>query len=167
MNTERQEQRIGPILSKEFQKSWNILRQAIENISEDYWITIVNGWSFSWTIYHLIETAEFYSRSTPLGMEWGKRIGINWKLDSEDEINDKKSKITKETLLIYLKEIEKKISDLLNNTNDNDLFNTDGFDNGNLYFIEKALYLLRHNMHHIGELNKALRDVNCQRISWC
>ncbi|UCG01261.1 MAG: DinB family protein [Candidatus Heimdallarchaeota archaeon] len=166
MNPNRQERKIGPIISKEFQNSWNMLRQAVENISDEFWLTTINEWSFSWTIYHIIETAEFYSHSTPLGMEWGKYAGINWEVDSEDEINKKKSLITKEVILNYLEDIEKRISNYFTNVTDYDLFDTDGFDNGNLYVIEKMIYLLRHNMHHIGELNKVLRDSNCQRISW-
>lgn len=167
MNPETRLQRISPVLSKEFQNSWNILRQAIENIAEEFWLTTINDWSFSWITYHIIETAEFYSRNTPLGMKWGKQAGINWETDSEDEINKKKTNITKASLLRYLKEIENKITDILNNFSDDDFFNTDRFDQGNLYVLEKMLYLLRHNMHHIGELNKVLRDLNCQRISWC
>lgn len=133
MNQETQLKRIGPLLSKEFQNSWNMLREAIENIAEEFWSTTINDWSFSWTIYHIIETAEFYNRNTPLGMEWGKRVGINWETDSEEVISNRKLNITKETLVDYLKEIETQIADNLINFNDEDLFNTDGFDNGNLY----------------------------------
>jgi len=166
MSTENQGKRIGVILSKEFQNSWSMLRQAIENITEEFWQTTVNDWSYSWNIYHIIETAEFYSRNTPQGMEWGKRANINWEIDSEDEINNKKSKVTKGFLLQYLEEVEKRISDILINSTDDEFFNTDGFDQGNLFVFEKLIYLLRHNMHHIGELNKVLRDSNNERISW-
>jgi hypothetical protein len=166
MRIKDQGTKIGPILSQEFHNSWNMLRQAIENITEEFWMTAINDWSFSWNIYHIIETAEFYSRNTPLGMEWGERAGINWEMDTEEEINKKKLRITKEFLLNYLEEIEDKITNILTNTKDDDFFKTDEFDQGTLYVFEKFVYLLRHNMHHIGELNKALRDSNNQRISW-
>ena len=32
--------------------------------------------------------------------------------------------------------------------------------------LDKYLYLLRHNLMHMGELNKALRDHNCPRLKW-
>jgi len=166
MSTENQGKRIGVILSREFQNSWSMLREAIENITEEFWQTSENDWSYSWNIYHIIETAEFYSRNTPQGMEWGKRANINWEIDSEEEINNKKSQITKEFLLQYLEEVEKRISDILINSTDDEFFNTDEFDQGNLFVLEKLIYLLRHNMHHIGELNKVLRDSNNERISW-
>ncbi len=164
MEDKTQTTRIGAIISKEFQNSWNILRQAIKNIKDEYWFTVAKDWSFSWTVYHIIETAEFYSRNQPEGMEWGKRAGINWETDSEEEINQKKSNLTKENLLIYLGEVEDRIVNLLNNYTDEELFTTDGFDGGNLVIFEKWIYSLRHIMHHNGELNKVLRDSDCQRI---
>ncbi|MFX1516458.1 MAG: DinB family protein [Promethearchaeota archaeon] len=166
MSTENQGKRIGVILLKEFQNSWSMLRQAINNISEEFWLTTVNDWSYSWNIYHIIETAEFYSRNTPHGMKWGKRANINWEIDSEEEITKKKSRITKGFLLQYLEEVEQVISDVLTNSTDEEFFDTDEFDQGDLLVFEKLIYLLRHNMHHIGELNKVLRDSNSQRISW-
>ncbi|MFX0121272.1 MAG: DinB family protein [Promethearchaeota archaeon] len=166
MNNLKPEKKIGSILAKEFQNSWNMLRQALENITEENWFTKINDWSYSWNVFHIIETAEFYSRDTPIGMNWGERAGINWETNSEDEINRKLSNITKESLLPYLEEIENRILVILNTSTDDDFFKVDSFDQGNLFVLEKMIYLLRHNMHHIGELNKALRDSNCQRISW-
>ncbi|MFX0141474.1 MAG: DinB family protein [Candidatus Hodarchaeota archaeon] len=166
MNPESQKKRVGPILSKEFKNSWCILRQAIENIPDKYWLKSVNDWSFSLTIYHIIETAEFYSRDTPEGMKWGKRAGINLETDSNEMIDRKQANITKELLLVYLGEIEEQIAKYIENFKDDDLYEKDGFDPHLKSILEKLLYLLRHNMHHIGELNKTLRDWDCQRISW-
>lgn len=167
MKPESQKLSVGLILSKEFKNSWNILRQAIENITDEHWLEIVNDWSFSWTVCHIIETAEFYSRNTPEGMEWGKITGINHETDTDEMKIQKQARITKELLLNYLDEIEERITTYIENTSDEDLFEKDGFDPHLKSILEKLLYLLRHNMHHIGELNKALRDWNCQRISWC
>lgn len=158
--------RIGSILSKEFKNSWNMLRQGIENISEELWNVTVNEWSYVWTVYHIIETAEYYSRSTPKGMAWGRRAGINWEIDSEEIIDQKKLDLTKTKLLNYLEEIEDRITDLLENSSDQYFFETDDFDDGSLLILEKLLYLLRHNMFHLGELNKVLRNANCKRMRW-
>lgn len=147
---------IGLLLSRQFSSSWKMLHQAIENAPDIYWLKWDNDWSFSWNIYHIIETADYYKRSTPKGMEWGKKAGGK----------TKKTKITKEQLLVYLEEVEYQISDLLEKSSDEDLLGTDEFDDGHLVILEKLLYLLRHNMHHIGELNKALRDWECERIKW-
>ena len=166
MTPETQNNRIEPVLSQEYQRSWHILRQAIGSISDEYWITTAKEWSFSWTVYHIIETADFYSQNTPENMEWGKNAGINWETDTDEIINQKKSQITKKHLLKYLETIENRVIKLFEDINDDGLFGTDGFNGGTLVILEKLLYLLRHNMFHIGELNKVLRDSNCQRISW-
>ncbi|UCE14762.1 MAG: DinB family protein [Candidatus Heimdallarchaeota archaeon] len=158
--------RIGPVLSREFKSSWNMLRKGIESISEELWNVTVNEWSYGWTAYHIIETAEFYSRNTPKGMTWGKKAGINWEVDSNEIIAQKKSDLTKTMLFSYLEEIENRLIDLLENSSDQYFFETDEFDNGSLLILEKLLYLLRHNMIHLGELNKVLRDRNCKRIRW-
>ncbi|MFX1284571.1 MAG: DinB family protein [Promethearchaeota archaeon] len=166
MSKKGQKDNIGLVLSNQFASSWKMLRQAIKNVPDTYWSKEINDWSFSWNIYHIIETADYYKQSTPTGMEWGKRVNINLKADSENTIKQKKAKITKDQLLGYLEEIEDQVSDLLENSSDEELLGKDEFDDGHLIILEKILYLLRHNMHHIGELNKALRDWQCERIKW-
>ncbi|MHA1975473.1 MAG: DinB family protein [Candidatus Hodarchaeales archaeon] len=157
---------MGNVLSEEFRHSWQILRQAIENISIDDWNKNMTDWSFSSTVYHIIETADFYIGNTPEGMEWGKRAGFSWEEDDEETISTRLSSLTKAYLIDYLNEIENEISHFLEESTEQDLFSTDEFDDGNLLIIKKMLYLLRHNMHHIGELNKTLRDCGSRRINW-
>jgi uncharacterized damage-inducible protein DinB len=143
-----------------------MLRQAITNIPEREWSNRKKDWSFSHTIYHIIETADFYIGDTPEGMEWGKRAGYSWENDNEEVILKRISSLTKEYLLEYLDEIEIEVSQFLEESSEQDLFSTDEFDHGNLLIIKKLLYLLRHNMHHIGELNKVLRGTDSTRIKW-
>jgi uncharacterized damage-inducible protein DinB len=126
----------------------------------------MTDWSFSSTVYHIIETADFYIGNTPEGMEWGKRAGFSWEEDDEETISTRLSSLTKAYLIDYLNEIENEISHFLEESTEQDLFSTDEFDDGNLLIIKKMLYLLRHNMHHIGELNKTLRDCGSRRINW-
>ena len=64
-----------------------------------------------------------------------------------------------------MKEIEKRITEIFDSEDDLELLNKDNF-HWFQSIYEKYLYLLRHDMHHIGELNKALRDWKCTRISW-
>ncbi|MFQ6126147.1 MAG: DinB family protein [Candidatus Heimdallarchaeota archaeon] len=162
----RQTKEIGLVLLNQFNSSWKMLRQAIEIIGDENWSKTANNWSFVWTVYHIIETADYYRRNTPKGMEWGKRAGINWETDSEEIIEQKKIAITKAQVLAYLEDVKTQIIHFLENATDPDLLTTNDFDEGKLLILEKMLYLLRHNMHHIGELNKALRDWKSQRIQW-
>lgn len=143
-----------------------MLYQAVQNASETLWLKNINEWSFSWVSYHIIETADFYSRDTPNGMEWGKYTGINWKTDTEKEILEKKSSITKQSLLSYLEAIESRITQVLELRSESELFSKDGFEEFFPSILEKFLYLLRHDTYHLGELSKALRDHECKRLKW-
>jgi hypothetical protein len=155
---------IGNELVKQFNSNWNMLRQAIDKAPIELW-SETGEWSYSWNVYHIIETAAFYNRDTPEGMEWGKKAGISWENDSESTIIEKKSEITKEGLIIYLEETKNRISSKLKSLKDPEWLKKDDF----AWFdsiMEKYLYSLRHDMHHIGELNKTLRDRECERIKW-
>ena len=166
MNAENDTKRIGYVLSSQFNNSWRMLRQAINSITDEYWSRTTNDWSFSWNIYHIIETAEFYIRDSPNGMNWGYHAGINWNSDSENITNEKKQNISKDRLLNYLKDIEDRVDQFLRNSSNDYLYGTDDFDEGTLPILDKIIYLLRHSMFHIGELSKFLRDSNCVRIKW-
>ena len=165
MKEKEELQPISRILLNQFQDKWRMLKQTIEKIPEE---KIHNGkgdWTYSWNIYHIIETADFYIRDTHEDMVWGKRAGVDWDKDSKDKIIEKKTEITKDFLLDYIEEIDKKIIDVLTNLSDEDLMKKDGF----YWFdtiLDKLIYLLRHNHHHIGELALALREWDCERVSW-
>jgi hypothetical protein len=98
-------------------------------------------------------------------MEWGKKAEISWETDSEITRHEKIAKIRKGDCVNYLKEMESRLTDILASATESELLEKDDF----RWFsskYEKLLYLLRHNMHHIGELNKALRDSEQARIKW-
>ncbi len=170
MDRENKNKELGITLLRQFNRNWNMLHQAIDNVPEKLWKEVQvddfeNTWSYLWNIFHIIETADFYSRITPENMEWGKKAGINWDNDPPEVIADKKDRITKLHLKKYLKEIEDRITEIFDSKDDLELLKKDNFHWFQSIF-EKYLYLLRHDIHHIGELNKALRDWKCTRISW-
>ncbi len=156
------------VLSRQFNHSWVLLSQAINNISDDRWGQVLthnhdNYWVFSLTVYHILETSDFYMRNSPDGMEWGKKGQIDW--DSDFPIEKKINNLTKSLINQYLEEIKEKMNSVLLFTPINQIFKSDGFS----WFpcvLDKYLYLLRHNMMHIGELNKSLREWRYPRINW-
>jgi len=164
MSKKEKELTVSKILLGQYDNSWKMLNQAIENASHELWSEI-NEWGYSFNIYHIIETVEFYFHNSPESMEWGKRANINWEKDTESSIAEKKKKITKDDLLRYLKEIKLRTKSIFESTRDTALYKKDEFHWFNS-ILEKYLYSLRHSMHHIGELNKALRDNDCPRIKW-
>ncbi len=153
------------LLLNQFKRKWNMLRESIDNCPDLKWHEGTDGWTYSYIIFHIIETASFYSKNNPDDMKWGDKAGIDWKRNTEEEIEDKKSKISKEFLLSYLQEIESKLSNIFSTTVDRDLLKKDDFHwFGSIY--EKLVYLLRHNSYHLGELANLLREWNAERIKW-
>lgn len=151
-------------LHHQFESSCKMVRDAINNVPDDRWHDGTEGWFYSNTAYHIVETMDFYSRESPNGMKWGGRAGYVWResIDIESEILPK---ITKEIVSNYLLEMEDNLKSLFASIDIKDLSEKDGFDWFESKF-EKLVYLLRHNMHHIGELCKTLREWDCKRVKW-
>ncbi|MGY5873567.1 MAG: DinB family protein [Candidatus Thorarchaeota archaeon] len=151
-------------LVRQYQSSWKMLRTAIENIPEEKWHDGSDGWFFSFNTYHVVETMEFYMNDNPDAMNWGGRAGYNWD-DVKDIEKDILPLISKELVTSYLDEMEELVTKTITSMDSKKLEAKDGFH----WFesvLEKFLYLLRHNMHHNGELSRALRDWGCKRSKW-
>lgn len=171
------ENRMIEHLVKQFESSWNILRQSITNVPDEKWATGIekidkpwnqtkgeNVWHFSERVYHIIETVEFYMADSPESMKWGGRIGgIDWKTESPEVTA---SRIKKDDMVEYLEEIKEKLEMKLRSFSENDLFETDGFSEWQPSRLAKFLYTMRHSMWHLGELTHALRYYDSKRTSW-
>lgn len=135
--------------------------EAIDNCPDECWYGTDKDWNFSRTVYHIIETQEFYIRNTPEGMVWGKLLVDKENKDTPpEEIYPEKA-----VLLEYLNDIGNQIKDYLKIITKEELLEKDGFKWFSSIF-EKLLYLLRHNAHHLGELGRMLREWNCERMHW-
>ena len=140
----------------------------MDNITDEHWGEVLSDekdgyWAFSLMIYHILETTDFYMRFSPEGMEWGQKGQIDWK--SDVILEEKITSLTKSFLKQYLAEIKGKLDNIFRLTPVNSLYEADGF-SWIPCVLDKYLYLLRHNMMHIGELNKSLRDWKYPRINW-
>ncbi len=152
----------------QFTKSWNLFQQTIDKVDESNWFQLYyqnseNYWCYALTLYHILETSEFYIRSNPEGMEWGKRGNIQW--DKSNNLKNAVKTITMNLIIEYQTEVQQSISSFLKNITDSQILEQDDF----TWFpsiFDKLLYLLRHNLMHLGEINKYLRDLNLPRLSW-
>ncbi len=151
-------------LLNQFEASWKMIRDAIEHVPEDMWAKSVGSWFYSTTLYHLIETMDFYVRDDYESMVFGGRAGYNWD-NVKDVEKDILPLISKNLVREYLSEMEEKLTTFLSTVSIDALFRKDGF-----YWFEsiyhKMLYLLRHTQHHIGELAVTLRSVRAGPIKW-
>jgi hypothetical protein len=171
------ENRIVKNLVKQFESSWLMLRQCIENVPDDKWsvgLKIIdkpwaeakgeNIWYYSDRVYHIIQTVEYYTNDDPKTMKWGGRIGgIEWRKESPEETA---ARIKKDDMIEYIEETEKKLRKKLRSFSESDLFDSDGFSEWQDSRFAKFLYTMRHSMWHIGELSRAHREYDCKRISW-
>lgn len=148
-------------LLSQFSSTWKMLRDAIENCPDEYWYGTDKDWSYSRTVYHIIETQEFYLRDTPEGMEWGKLL----KDEKNPDVPTDTVYPTKGILIDYLDKLENNITEYLKDVKLDNLITKDGFKWFSSVF-EKLLYLLRHNAHHLGELGRMLREWDCKRMKW-
>ena len=139
-----------------------MMDKAMGEIDDDRWLWGVNGWTYANTFYHLIITQEFYIRDSPEGMRWGTLYG-----DKElVETMPSEYYPTREVLIEYKETTESKVEEYICSMNDSDLLGSDGFREYLPTILEKLLYLLRHNSHHIGELALIHRELDLGRIKW-
>ena len=162
---------ITEAISRQFLGSFKMLRQSTENIPEDKWYAGGKSWSYAWTVYHVVECADALLRIGTRDFHWLGKIGLSWsEIKRGDDFKNKVlPRITKTVVLDYLQEVESNLSTMLEALTDEDLLLADesGKDEG-LYetVLERLIYLLRHQHHHLGELSKALRDWDCEKITW-
>ncbi len=155
---------VATALTAQFDASWKMLHQAIECVPDEFWHKGISNWYFSLVAFHIVETAKFYSGNDPDAMKWGGHAGIDWKQVKDIE-KEALPKLNKDLVISYLHEMETHIASTLSSMSATAFNSKDGF-HWFSSILEKWLYLLRHNMFHIGELYRALREWNCKRPEW-
>ena len=71
-------QSIIKSLLETYKLTWDMYEDAIRSIPEEYWRTgDIEYLIPSRLVYHVLETADFYSSQKPEGFPWGHRFGIH------------------------------------------------------------------------------------------
>jgi hypothetical protein len=132
-------------LIRQFARSWKMVEEAIRSFSAEEWKTgDVTYLTPARLAYHIVETAEFYSGETADGFSWGHRFGCDWESAAPDDLP------TQEAVLAYLADARSQVENWLREV---DLFAPDAaFDWTGGCALDRALYLVRHNHHHVGEM---------------
>jgi hypothetical protein len=135
---------LNEILKRQFERSWKVVSEALQSFSPEEWTAgDVDYLTPARTAYHIVETAEFYSSDSPDGFPWGHRFGCDWEGAQPDELP------AREEIIAYMAEVRAQVETWLNQ----DLLAEDPafpWTGGTL--LDRALYLVRHNHHHVGEL---------------
>lgn len=145
--------------------SWDMIATAIEIIPDEVFIETENDWSPNDCLFHIIETNRFYLSNSPSDMNWGEKAGIDRNSQSEDEVKSKTKKISKLLLKEYLTEIRDEYRPKLRLMEDEQFLSKTDFVWFQSYH-EQLLYLIRHNMYHLGEISYYLRNKGFTRLQW-
>ena len=156
---------IGTALGEHFTRVWDTYQAAINDVPEEHWRTGEVSYLIpARLVYHVLEAAEFYARGTPKGFDWGanqRRFGVDWEAATPEQLP------TQEQSLIYLNEVQSEVEKWLIKASDSELLLPDveyPWTGGSV--LGRALYLLRHNQSHLGELNAELRRRELPRAKW-
>lgn len=142
------EMTVVDIVFRQYVRSWRMVEEAIVQIPADTWTTgAVDYLTPARTAYHIVETVEFYSGETPADFPWGHRFGGDWEGMAQEDLPSQKA------VLAYLADVKPKVEAWLRTLGDAGLLAADpAFPWTGGRMLDRALYLLRHTHHHVGEL---------------
>lgn len=145
-----------------FSLTWEMYRDAIENIPEEHWRTGEIDYLIpSRLTLHAIESIDGYF-SPPDEFTPGYRFDIDrWDAAPAEQLPSKDQART------YLREVMEKADSWLRGLDDSDLLSpeTDYPWTGST-LLGRALYALAHSRQHLGEVNAELRRRGLPRIKW-
>lgn len=153
---------IGKVVADAFARTWEMYRNAINDIPEEQWRTgDIDLLIPARLAYHVFEAAEYYSGKTPKGFKWGHRFGADWEGSTPEQLP------TRDQAREYLDEVQARVDTWLNGMDDSEMLSTGNeFSWTGSTFLSRALYLLQHNRQHVGELNAELRRRGLPRTKW-
>ena len=136
---------LSAVLIRQFERSWRMVEQAVRIFSAEEWRTgDVDYLTPARATYHVLEAAEFYSGKSSEDFDWGHRFGCDWEGAERQELPNQ------EEVLAYLADVRRQVAAWLDEV---DLLATDeAFPWPGGTVLDRALYLLRHNHHHVGEM---------------
>lgn len=146
------------VLLRQFNRSWQMFEEVVRQFPAETWRSDEIDYQIpARKAYHIVEGADFLIGTTP-EFEWGYRFGGDWEGMKPEDLP------SQEAMLTYLEEINPKVEAWLL---DLDLMASDEafpWPGGTL--LDRALYLLRHNQHHIGELWAACKQHDLDLPKW-
>ena len=151
---------IAAEFTEQFGRALQMIRETITAFSDTDWIAGGAGYLVPVRIsYHLIETIEYYIGDNPSKEAPRKRrFGGDWQTMEKEQLPKK------EDMLLYMEEIETRLAEWINNCDfeaENKLFEWTGNSQ-----LGHALYVLRHTLHHHGEMNYILFESGYKKVNW-
>ena len=153
---------INASLFESLDLTWGMYEEAIKCIPEEHWRTgDVDYLIPARLVYHVLETADFYSSQKPEGFPWGQRFGV----DPWDALPEQLP--TKDEALEYHREVMDKVKTWLDGLDDPIMLSQETeFSWTGSTVLGRVLYLVIHYRQHLGEINAELRRRGLPRIKW-
>ena len=137
-----------------------MLEQAINLCPDDLWTKENTETPLFWQlVYHSIYYLDFYLGTSPEKHE--QRFAIKENLNERME-----QTLSKEELLDYLKDTEKKCISLLESLTKKELEGKNDYYWTGPTLAHRLIYNIRHTQHHIGQLNIILRQNKNKTSKW-
>jgi hypothetical protein len=154
---------IVSTLIDQFARSWQELRDAVVKTPADTWRQGSPNYLIPARLaYHILFTADMYT--THMGYE-AYKPHRKYKLDWEDTPSDQLP--TREMIFTSINEMEVTTKEWLLSLGDEGLMAAESqYPWTGETRLGRALYLLRHNQWHIGEINAILRARGFEQVEW-
>jgi hypothetical protein len=154
--------RISESIIENFSLTWQMYKEAINNIPEEEWRTGEIDYLIpARLILHGLEVLDYYSPTTPeIGIQ-----GYQFKLD--DQKIPAKQLPSQAQMDQYLEGVREKLETWIKDIDDESFHSSETrFPWTGSTLHGRLLYSLDHSRHHIGELNGELRRRGLPRIKW-
>ena len=150
------------VINAQYKAAWNMLAETIEAFDDGGWRSGDSDYAVPARLaYHAIETADYYFHHDLAAFEWAGRFGVDW------ETSDTVRLPNRDAIQDYLVEVRDKTRRWIAAHGDVGLLAPDeAFHTEGMSHLDRALYVLRHTHHHIGELFSILRARDITRPGW-
>ena len=149
-------------IQKQFAAAWDMLTEAV-NVTEDREWQTGNPPHLvpARLAYHVIQTADYYVHPELTEFDWAGRFSSDWETADAGDLPDRMS------IMSYLHDVRLKVNAWLELHGDEGLLEPDAdFMDEGMTHLDRALYVLRHTQHHLGEWFAVLRERCIPRPVW-
>jgi len=146
----------------QFAEAWSMLRDVIASCDDEGWRAPTDGFrNIARLAYHVVETVDDYVHEDLDAFPWAERFGVDWETDNLAALP------TPEEIDTYIAEVEAKAAAWIADLGQDGLLEPDAvFHKEGMSHLDRALYVLRHTQHHIGEIASVFRLRAIPRPAW-
>ncbi len=146
---------------KQYASMWKMLDDGLDKTGDEIWKKNVDISFFvpARLLLHIIETIDYYFDNNPGEFKWN--TVCDWEHVEDTRLESKKD------LKEYEAKVKEKVKQWFNAKENVDLnapeqtFKTDWATD-----LERAIYVLRHTQHHLGQLSHDLQRRGYEEIQW-